>query len=281
MSFSVKFLLFLNRFFKGRPHPFNMRAQQKLAYYDYERESAPLVFKSFEKVLGEKFWIEKSVMDFGCGAGGKSHWLKLHGAANVIGLDTSKTLIEQAKERTKGEQGLEFIEGDITKPSFIENNSIDIVIANDVFEHVSNPQNMLKEAERILRPAGLLCINFEPYYHFLGHHMWDAIHIPWAHVFFAETTLIAAYKHLVQDLPDGQERIDFRISRNAQGQEYVGYLNHITLTQADKIFKESNFSLEHYVIEKFEKPILRNLATMTKLREFLTKKLIVVLRKKA
>ncbi|HAS92002.1 MAG TPA: class I SAM-dependent methyltransferase, partial [Clostridiales bacterium] len=44
-------------------------------------------------------------------------------------------------------------------------------------------------------------------------HLSDAIGIPWVHVFFSEKTLINTYKELVKNLPDGAERIDFRISK--------------------------------------------------------------------
>ena len=41
----------------------------------------------------------------------------------------------------------------------------------------------------------------------------------WVHMFFSEDTLVDAYKELCKTVPDGDDRINFRISTNAQGKE--------------------------------------------------------------
>lgn len=273
-------LLLLNRFFKSRPHPFNMGdGVTKLNYHNFEYESAPGVFKMFEKVLGKEFWKDKSVCDFACGAGGKSLWILEQGAKEVTGIDMSGTLIFQAKEKTKQQGNIHFIVGDVSKTE-CKQDSFDLIIANDIMEHVGNPLQTLLEANRITKKEGYMCINFEPYFHFLGHHMWDVINIPWAHVFFSEKTRIRAYKELVKNLPDGKDRIEFRISKNKEGKEYIGYLNHITIQKFLKHLRNTPWKVKYLEIQPFEKPILRILGKLPITREFFCQRVIVVLEKK-
>ncbi len=287
-----KLLLSLNRFFKSRPHPFNMGdGVTKLNYHNFEYESAPGVFKMFEKVLGEKFWKEKSICDFACGAGGKSLWILEQGAKEVTGIDMSETLISQAKNYDKQQtpvgqssngdrinDKLTFLVGDVSKTECKEN-SFDLVIANDIMEHVGDPLQTLQEANRITKKGGHMCINFEPYFHFLGHHMWDVMNIPWAHVFFSEKTRIRAYKELVKNLPDGPDRIEFRISKNKKGEEYIGYLNHITIQKFLQHLKKTPWKIQYFEIQPFEKPILKILGKLPITREFFCQRVIVVLEK--
>lgn len=44
-----------------------------------------------------------------------------------------------------------------------ESNSFDIVISNDVLEHVENPKAVILEAVRVLRPGGIAIFNFNNY----------------------------------------------------------------------------------------------------------------------
>jgi len=272
----VKLLLFLNKFFKQRSHPFNQGGKYKLNYADFEYKSASNVFSDFEIVLGEsikKTVQDKIVLDLGCGAGGKSVFLKESGAREVFGVDLSETLISQAKDFSKKQTDINFEIASVSKLSF-KDNTFDILIANDIMEHISSPDLMLREAYRVLKKGGKLFINFEPYYHFLGHHMWDVINIPWVHIFFSEKTRIKAYKELVKALPDAQARIDFRIDKKENGEEYIGYLNKMTLNHFEDLLKKSNFSIslqKSLLINKFpfkyfvRTPFLREFSTLKKL----------------
>ena len=108
--------------------------------------------------------------------------------------------------------------------------------------------------------------------------MSDAVGIPWVHVFFSEKTLIKAYKELVKDLPDGQDRIDFRISKKEDGSEYFSYINKMSIKRANKILQNSKFHLEYYKEEPL-RSFFKYPAKLPFLKEFLVKMVVCVLKK--
>jgi len=278
-----RLILFFNKFFKKRDHPFNRGGKYKLNYADFEYESAKKVFKDFEKVIGKEIGEivrDKEVLDLGCGAGGKTVFIKENGAQRVVGVDLSELLIKQAdcfqKER---KMDIEFHQGNVCELPF-KDNVFDLLIASDLVEHVKPPEKMFKEAYRVLKSGGVFLINFEPYYHFLGHHMWDMINIPWVHVFFSEQTRIKAYKTLVKDIPDGAERLKFRLDVDVEGREYLGYLNGMTVHRFLSILDKSGFIVlkkQFIPLSKFPFTLLNRLPFF---REFSNLRLIYVLTKK-
>lgn len=100
----------------------------------------------------------KNVLDLGCGTGGISIAFKKEGA-NVIGLDnvsTNQLLIKIAKARAKEEKlDLIFCYGDGQQMPFRER-IFDLIVCNDVIEHVTNQEKIAKEISRVLKSDGIL-----------------------------------------------------------------------------------------------------------------------------
>jgi len=278
----LKLLLFINKLFRPRKHPFNEKGSHKLNYAKFEYESAKTVFKDFEMLISKKvkdLVKGKVILDLACGAGGKSLYLKENGAKYVKGIDVSKILIKQANSFKKDKKNIEFVVGDVCNLPFPDS-SFGILIANDLMEHVSNPEKMISESYRVLKKGGKLLINFEPYYHFLGHHMWDVIHIPWAHLLFSEKTRIEAYKILVSVYNDAQERISFRINRNHNGKEYIGYLNHMTHNRFRQIIHNSDFVVQKKKIIYIKEAFSLLFRIIPYIRELFIRRCIYILIKK-
>lgn len=281
LGWPVRFYLWLNQFFPRPPHPFD-QGGTKLNYSQFEYETAPKVFALYQGLLPADFMQGKAIIDIACGGGGKTIYLLEQGAAKVAGVDKMPSFVEQAKVFAQAhgqEQGSEFQVADSSALHFPDA-SFDLAVLNDAMEHVGDPYQTLKEAARVLRPGGLVLINFEPYYHPRGGHVSDVAGIPWDQVFFSEQTRIAAYKHLVQDLPDGAERVAFRIGER-EGREAFTYLNHLTIRR----FRQHLHSLSGelkivgWTLLPFQKPILRQLTRLPWLREFFTKNVICILRR--
>ena len=104
------------------------------------------------------------------------------------------------------------------------------------------------------------------------------IFIPWVHLFFSDKTLIKAYKELVKDLPDGEERISFRISKDQKGREYFSYINKMTLKRYKKILNKLQLTPVYYKevpLRGFLKPV----AKLPFFREYFVKMAVSVIEK--
>ena len=139
----------------------------------------------------------KKVLEIGCGHGGISLYAALNGAKQVIGIDVSdKALIaaNKFKELVIKEIGhkLNVSFSKMTAESLaFENESIDIIIADNVFEHVTDIDIVMKECNRVLSKGGKIVVpNFPSFYSKFGSHVKYGIKIPWVHVFFKERTVI-------------------------------------------------------------------------------------------
>ncbi|MBU2523929.1 class I SAM-dependent methyltransferase [Patescibacteria group bacterium] len=282
----IKLFLKINSFFKPKPHPFNEEIDSpNLDYSEFEFSKAPSVFEKyhcfgnfFEKIK------DKKIVDFACGGGGKSIFLAIKGAQEVYGIDLDTDFINQAKNIAKKnnvESKCHFSVAD-AMDSNLPNNYFDFVILNDAIEHIPDTEKTLIEALRILKPGGEIYINFEGYYYFFGHHLWDALPIPWLHLFTTESFRISLYKEAVKKISNGQKRIDFRISKN-NGVEHISYLNKITIKKFEKIIKKLEkkkiLKIKHIYYSTFNKKIFKLLAKIPLLREMFLSTVYCVLQK--
>jgi SAM-dependent methyltransferase len=102
--------------------------------------------------------IDSSVLDLGCGTGGITLAFALEGA-NVVGLDTDESTVQLALARTKEENAVvHFLMSDGTLDPFPDS-SFDIVICNDVFEHVLNKESLTQEISRLLKRTGIVYVS--------------------------------------------------------------------------------------------------------------------------
>jgi ubiquinone/menaquinone biosynthesis C-methylase UbiE len=281
MSLSVFLCKALNKAFPLPQHPFNLQNEGKLSYAEWQYSMGKRTIEFYLGFTNETdMFYGKKVLDIGCGAAGKTLYYAANGAEVVFGIDTVEYYREEAEAlaREKGLQHrFEFVVGDAADMPF-EADFFDTIIMNDAMEHVDKPHRVLMECNRVLKPGGRVYINFPPYYHPYGAHLSDAIAIPWVHRIFGERTLIEAYKDLVRDLPDGQRRIDFRISKNANGREYFSYINGMTIDRFEKLIKKVPMKVVYYKLVPLRKPVA-GLAKNRTLREYLIKMVVCIMQK--
>lgn len=259
---SVKSLLLFNKLFKLPVHPFNMQNDGVMSYsmWQYNKGIDTIKFYLMHTDCDTMF-KDKDVLDIGCGAGGKSLYYLSLGAKSVTGIDVVEKYEKEAYalQDELGLSGFKFLVEDASKMSF-EDNSFDTIVMNDAMEHVAQPDKVLEEVYRVLKPGGKLYVNFPPYNHPFGAHLSDVVGIPWVHLFFSDKTLIKGYKELVKDLPDGKDRINFRISETPDGEEYFSYINKMTVKKFDKLIKNTKFNREFYAeipLRNFLKPLCK------------------------
>ena len=105
------------------------------------------------ELIASDISMDCKLLDIGCATGGCLDFLKLKGLHNLFGIDPSETYINSAKQRSSND----FRIGSAEKIPF-DNGTFDVAILDQVLEHLVSPGAALREAGRVLRVGGLLCI---------------------------------------------------------------------------------------------------------------------------
>jgi len=111
----------------------------------------------------EKTKIKKGniVLDYGCGPG--SYTIAAAEAVGKTGkiyaADIHPLAIEEVKKRAE-KRGLSNIETILTECNTkLEDNTVDVVLLLDIFHHLSDPVNILRELYRVLKGNGWLSVD--------------------------------------------------------------------------------------------------------------------------
>lgn len=169
----------------------------------HQYEYGILQFKTKIKTgIGDDIYM-KNVLEIGCGQGGICIYAAMVGAQKVTGIDVSDSALFAAKNlkgKIEHETGktlpLEY------KKMFAENlefkdQEIDIIIADNVFEHVGNLNKVMSECARVLNKHGKVIVpNFPSFRSKYGPHVKYGIKLPWVHIFFSEKTIVKVMHQL-------------------------------------------------------------------------------------
>lgn len=125
----------------------------------------------------------RSVLDVGCARAENARYLKEMGVEKYVGLDIDDNHFPSLSELPPGSVLLKASAEDIPLPD----NSIDLAISFNVFEHVPNPANALKEIVRVLRPGGMFFTEFGPPFNACsGPHLTRYVDLPYMHHLFSD-----------------------------------------------------------------------------------------------
>lgn len=89
------------------------------------------------------------ILEIGCGAGSMTAYLHSLGY-DIKGIDPSEDLLDYAKKK---HPQCKFLRMNGEKLSF-KDNSFDVVLSFDVFEHITNSNKHLREVKRVLKKEG-------------------------------------------------------------------------------------------------------------------------------
>jgi 2-polyprenyl-3-methyl-5-hydroxy-6-metoxy-1,4-benzoquinol methylase len=91
----------------------------------------------------------RRVLDLGCRYGALT---RAYAEGNeVVGMDVDREALAEAAKL-----GIETRWADVEQPLDAPDNSFDVVVAGELLEHLRDPGAVVAEAERVLRPGGLL-----------------------------------------------------------------------------------------------------------------------------
>ena len=96
------------------------------------------------------------IADFGTGTGRIADALRRAGSRNIIAIDRSRPMLEQALAKT-GHNHILALRADVSKVP-IRTATVDAVTCSGVLHHTVDPSQVIDEAARILRPGGRLVI---------------------------------------------------------------------------------------------------------------------------
>ena len=108
------------------------------------------------ETLSRRAGAEPEIVDLGCGTGAMLKYLRSFGS--VRGLDADEHAVEFC--RARGEQRVELLESDRLP---LADDSVDLVTALDVLEHIEDDRGALAEIRRVLRPGGTLLATVPAY----------------------------------------------------------------------------------------------------------------------
>lgn len=190
----------------------------------------------------------KRILDFGSGYGGRSLWMAQY-ASEVEGIEIRQELVDASaiyaadlktsntRFRTGTESGIDNPDG-----------WFDVVVSFDVLEHVQNPDIVLREMYRVLRPSGAAIIIFTPYYGMFSHHLNYLSLFPALHWAFAPKTLVHATNSLLEDprfasIGVGKQP-EPSLSWNGRG-KVLPTLNGLTKQEYSDLLRQIGFKVEY------------------------------------
>ncbi len=98
-----------------------------------------------------------SLLDLGCDAGGRTAWLgERLGVTDLHGVEIVDERADLARAR-----GIEVTAADLNGPLPHPDGAFDLVVSNQVIEHLYDTDAFVSEAYRVLRPGGVAVVSTE------------------------------------------------------------------------------------------------------------------------
>lgn len=101
----------------------------------------------------------KALLDLGCGYGWHCIFAAKQGAVQILGLDLSRRMIEEAKKRTV-ESRIEYRVCGIEEYEYPEN-MWDCVVSNLALHYIENIDSVFQKVHKTLKPDGVFLFNIE------------------------------------------------------------------------------------------------------------------------
>ena len=211
-------------------------------------------FQRFEGTLSIKQLSSKDVLDIGSGCGGRTAYYLTHGnPRSIIGLDISPlraSVARRSVERLCNDQRICFAVG-VGEQLPFKDQSFDVLLSYDVFEHVDDLSCVLRECYRVLKPGGHLYAVFPPYYGPRAHHLDFITTLPFLHHIFSPSVLVQAANSILEEQPGLRDQPLPAPKRSYLGRKVLPRLNGTTARDFRKLIDKLPFEIEQLKLVPF------------------------------
>lgn len=182
-------------------------------------------------------------LDLGCFTGGRGvAWSERYKLNYLAGIDIKQEYIDAATEFSR----LKIIRSDfmLSKGESLPfgEETFDVILSFDVFEHVQDIQQTLNECYRVLNTRGRLFVVFPSYFHPTGHHLSLVTKLPFIHYIFSGKALVKAYYSILEDREDEAQWYK-RDSPYLRDWEKCNTINGTTLAKFRKFLNKNKWKI--------------------------------------
>lgn len=185
----------------------------------------------------------KTVLDLGSFAGGRgTAWAERYGLQHIIGVDVDEAFLESARRfaRSRGVSAEYRLARGESLP--LDDQSVDAVLTFDVFEHVQEPAQVLRECARVLKDGGTAFIVFPSYYQPIEHHLGLVTRFPGLQWLFSGETLFRAYCQIIDER--GASAAWYRrASPKLEPWERCYSINGLTIGKFERLLREGGWKV--------------------------------------
>jgi 2-polyprenyl-3-methyl-5-hydroxy-6-metoxy-1,4-benzoquinol methylase len=228
-------------------------------YFQWQFSSSAKLFSCYKglELAG------KSVLEIGCGIGGRTAWMATQNAARVVGIDINAEEIGAATELCAKlyPDIASRVEYKVCQEnSALELGQFDYVLLVDSMEHVVSPPAILRLARQYTKPGGFCYFGTIGWFHHAGSHTGL---LPWVNVLFSDESILNVMRWYVS-------RPDYRPSfwdSNPPIERWKGiydlrdrpgeHLNKITLRQMKRLMRHNIIGPGEMYVYPFGNPWLR------------------------
>jgi len=168
----------------------NISFNEKAFFENAVRHSRDNILKPLENLMTLR---GLKILDIGCGYGGAIECLKKEN--QITGIELNKDRASFAKGYFKDAKNVQIVNTDIFKFD-LKNNYYDLIIAADVFEHISDPYKLIELIYDSLKIGGYCYVCFTPYNGIWGSHTELYIPIPYVHKVLSNKVVTKIIKKL-------------------------------------------------------------------------------------
>lgn len=138
----------------------NIKAESYANCFNYSRLRLDAWLERFLPVSGDG----RSLLDVGCGTGHHLAWLRQRGYV-VAGVDGSDEMLKRAK---KNNPGVELIRADVENIP-LPSGSFDFILSIELLRYLPNPEPVIQEMARLLKPGGACIVTAMPLFSINGY----------------------------------------------------------------------------------------------------------------